>query len=46
MRKERERMWQWLQKNHPIIYEAIWWGVNLMAIASIIISIICIVNKG
>ena len=39
-------MWTWLQKNHPIIYEVIWWVVDLIGIVSIIISLICIVSKG
>ncbi len=39
-------MWKWLEENHPLINEAIWWGVNLISLTSIIISIICIVGKG
>jgi hypothetical protein len=39
-------MWQWLQKNHPIAYEVIWSAVAAMGIASIVISIICIVGRG
>ena len=39
-------MWQWLQKNHPIVYEVVWWSVDAMALAAIIISIICIAGRG
>lgn len=39
-------MWLWLQENHPVIYEAVWWGISVMGVAAIIISIICIVGKG
>ncbi len=39
-------MWSWLKEKHPVIYELIWCVVDGMALASIIISIICIVSKG
>jgi len=39
-------MWSWLKENHPVVYEAIWWGVDIISIISIIISLICIVGKG
>lgn len=45
-RKAVNEMWQWLQKNHPIAYEVIWSAVAAMGIASIVISIICIVGRG
>lgn len=39
-------MWLWLQENHPVVYEVVWWGINAISVAAIIISIICIVGKG
>ena len=35
-------MWKWLEKNHPILYEAIWWGILSMNIVTIIISCVSI----
>lgn len=37
-------MWNRLQKNHPIMYEVIWWGVILLGIATIIINLINILS--
>lgn len=51
-RREREwsviKVWRWLEKNHPIIYEAIWWGVLAMNFATLIILciILLLVRKG
>lgn len=39
-------MWLWLQKNHPVVYEVVWWGINVISVVALIISIICIVGKG
>lgn len=41
-----KNMWRWLQENHPVINEVVWWGVNAISIVAIIISIICIAGKG
>jgi hypothetical protein len=38
-------MWSRLQKEHPIIYELIQWGVIALGLASIIISVISIAAK-
>lgn len=32
-------MWNWLEKNHPVLYEVIQWGVLALGIAAIIIDI-------
>ena len=39
-------MWNWLEENHPVINEVVWWGINVISIVAIIISIIGIVGKG
>lgn len=39
-------MWKWLEENHPIINEVIWWVVDIMSLEAITISIICIAGKG
>lgn len=41
----KRAMWKWLEENHPIINEAIWWGVNAISLTAIIISTICICSK-
>lgn len=35
-------MWKWLEENHPIINELIWWGVIVMCVVSIAINLACI----
>ena len=30
-------MWRWLEENHPIIYEAIWWGVLIMNFITLVL---------
>ncbi len=39
-------MWHWLQENHPVIYEVVWWSVDVICIIAIVISIISIAGKG
>ena len=29
-------MWHWLEEKHPILNEVIWWGILVLAIASIV----------
>ena len=36
-------MWEWLQEHHPMIYETVWSIIIALSLASIIISIKCIV---
>lgn len=33
-------MWSWLEKNHPVLYEAIQWSVLGLATATLIKSFI------
>lgn len=37
--------WHWLKENHPIAYEVVWWIVDLISVAAIIISIIAIATR-
>ncbi len=37
-------MWKWLQEHHPMVYEAVWSITIALALASVIISVICIVK--
>ena len=32
-------MWNWMEKNHPALYEVIQWGAVAFALAALIISI-------
>lgn len=36
-------MWHRLKKNHPVIYEAVQWGIFALACASLIVAIIALV---
>lgn len=36
--------WKWLRENHPIANEVVWWGIDLMEIAAIVISIISLIR--
>ncbi len=38
-------MWTKLEKDHPLLYEVIWWSVTGLELASIIISIIVILQR-
>lgn len=29
-------MWTWLEKNHPVLYEVIQWGILLLALLALI----------
>ena len=37
--------WHWLKENHPVAYEAVWWVVDLISVAAIIISLIAIATR-
>jgi len=43
--KEPFYFWSWLQENHPVAHEMVWWTVDLMCLISIIISIVTIAAK-
>lgn len=30
--------WQWLQEDHPVIHEVVWWSIDIMAITALIAS--------
>lgn len=36
--------WKWLSEKHPVANEVIWWTVDLIGIAAIIISIISLIR--
>lgn len=36
--------WQWLEEHHPILYEVIWAFIVAMALASLVISTIALVQ--
>lgn len=36
--------WKWLSEKHPIANEVIWWGIDIMGVVAIVISIISLIR--
>lgn len=36
--------WKWMEEKHPVLHEVIWWAVDLMALAALILAVVGIVR--
>lgn len=35
--------WERLEKNHPVIYEVVWWGVLALSMIACVISVVALI---